>query len=126
MDTRKVTRAYRLNQWTEFIRQHRSSGQTVAVFCKEKNLNPKSYYYWLRLVREAACESLPAISNNKNMIVPLTLGELATCPSETAGTAKITLHYGEFSLDLNENTSTIFIENTIRTLMNLQAKSSSC
>lgn len=122
MDTRKIKQTYRLNQWTQIVRQHRSSGQTVAVFCKEQNLNPKSYYYWLRLVREAACEALPAIPNNKNMIVPLTLGPLATCPNEPAGTAKITLHYGEFSLDLDENTSSTFIENTIRTLMNLKAK----
>ena len=124
MDTRKVTRAYRLNQWTEIVRQYRSSGQTVAAFCKEKSLNPKSYYYWLRLVREAACEALPAIANNKSMIVPLTLRESTVPPSEPAGNSKIILHYGEFSLDLDENTSSIFIQNTIRTLMNLQVKSS--
>lgn len=122
MDTRKVKKAYRLNQWTEIVRQCRSSGQTVAVFCKEQNLNPKSYYYWLRLVREAACEALPAIANDKSMIVPLTLGESAACPSESAVNSKITLHYGDFSLDLQENTSSLFIENTIRTLMNLQGK----
>ena len=124
MDTRKIKRTYRLNQWTEIVRQHRSSGQTVAVFCKEQNLNPKSYYYWLRCVREAACEALPAIANNKSMIVPLTLGESIACPSAPAVNSKITLHYGEFSLDIDENTSSLFIENTIRTLMNLQGKSS--
>jgi hypothetical protein len=124
LNTRKVKKAYRLNQWTEIIRKCRSSGQTVVVFCNEQNLNPQSYYYWLRLVREAACEALPAIANEKNMIVPLTLGESAACPSKAAVNTKITLHYGEFSLNLDENTSSSFIEDTIRTLMNLQGKSS--
>ena len=122
MDTRKVTRAYRLNQWTEIIQRYYSSGQTVAVFCKEQDLNPKSYYYWLKCVREAACEALPAIPNSKSMIIPLSLGESAACPNEPCGKSIITLHYGEFSLDLHENTSSIFIENTIRTLMNLHGK----
>ncbi len=116
MDTRKVKKAYLLNQWTEIVRKCRSSGQTVAIFCNEQNLNPKIYYYWLRLVREAACEALPAIANEKNRIVPLTLGESTACPSKSAVNTKITLYYGEFSLDLDEN--------TIRTLMNLQGKSS--
>ena len=124
MDTRKVTRAYRLNQWTEIIRRYYSSGQTVAVFCKEQDLNPKSYYYWLKRVREAAYEALPVITNGKNMIIPLSLGKSAACPNEPVGNSKITLHYGEFSLDLQENTSLTFIENTIRTLMNLQGKPS--
>lgn len=124
MDTRNVKKTYRLNQWTEIIRKFRSSGQTVAVFCKEQNLNPKSYYYWLKRVREAACEALPAIANEKSMIIPLTFGGSSACSSQSAVNSKITLHYGDFSLDLQENTSPIFIENTIRTLMNLQGRSS--
>ena len=125
MDTHKIKQAYRLNQWTEIIRQCRSSGQTVAAFCKEQNLKPQSYYYWLKLVREAACKALPVINNDTNMIVPLTFGEPPTCSSKSVVTSKITLHYGDFSLELEENTSPLFIENIIRTLMNLQ-KNESC
>jgi len=58
------------------------------------------------------------------MIIPLSLGESAAYHNEPVGNSRITLHYGEFSLDLQENTSPIFIENTIRTLMNLQGKPS--
>ncbi|WP_407670201.1 IS66 family insertion sequence element accessory protein TnpA [Pelosinus propionicus] len=43
MDTQKIKQAYRLNQWTEIVRQCRSSGQTVAAFCKEQNLNHYSF-----------------------------------------------------------------------------------
>ena len=76
MGTREVTSHYRFNQWTEIIRQCRSSGQTVAVWCAENNIKPTSYYYWLRRIRKAACEALPSLSEN-NPIVPLSIPDHA-------------------------------------------------
>ena len=72
MDTREVASQYRLSQWTEIVRQCRSSGQTVAVWCAENNINTTSYYYWLRRIRKAACEALPSLSGN-NLIVPVNI-----------------------------------------------------
>ena len=69
MDSRDVTRNYHLNQWTEIIRECRSSGHTVSAWCLEHEVNPKSYYYWLRKVRAAACEALPAINEGSSSIV---------------------------------------------------------
>ncbi|SDI50439.1 IS66 C-terminal element [Desulfosporosinus hippei DSM 8344] len=48
MDTREATRNYRLNHWTEIVRECRSSGQTVAVYsmiesAKANGLNPYKY-----------------------------------------------------------------------------------
>jgi len=48
VDTREATRNYRLNQWTEIVRECRSSGQTVAVWCAENSIKPRNYYYWLK------------------------------------------------------------------------------
>jgi hypothetical protein len=39
---------YRLQQWTEIIRDCRSSGQTVVRWCADHEVNVKSYYYWLK------------------------------------------------------------------------------
>ncbi|MCM0760893.1 DUF2922 domain-containing protein [Sporomusa sphaeroides DSM 2875] len=38
MDTKEVTRQYRLNKWTEIIRKCRSSGQTISVWCASHNI----------------------------------------------------------------------------------------
>jgi hypothetical protein len=73
LDTREVTRQYRLNQWTEKILECRRSGQTVSAWCAEHNVNPKSYYYWLKRVRLAACEALPVIGDDNQPIVPVKL-----------------------------------------------------
>jgi len=54
VEYKEATRKYCLNQWTEIIRECRSSGQTVSAWCAEHDINPKSHYYWLRRVREAA------------------------------------------------------------------------
>ena len=73
MNTREVTRQYRLQQWTEIIRECRSSGQTVSAWCAEHHINNKSYYYWLKRVRTAACEALPAVSSGNPQFAPVKL-----------------------------------------------------
>jgi hypothetical protein len=70
LDSREVVYKYRLSKWTAIIRECRSSGQTVAVWCSEHNINQKTYYYWLKRVRDAACEALPALNADNNSIVP--------------------------------------------------------
>ncbi|WP_445670202.1 IS66 family insertion sequence element accessory protein TnpA [Paenibacillus sp. PL2-23] len=43
---------YRLQQWTELIRDCRSSGQTVVRWCADHEVSVKSYYYWLKKIHE--------------------------------------------------------------------------
>ena len=122
MNTREATRKYRLNHWTEIIRECRSSGQTVSAWCADHNINPKSYYYWLRRVREAACEALTPISSENNIIVPVDI------PSHAAGINSIAqksapdilLRFGSITLELHNNASTTLIENTLRALQNVR------
>lgn len=71
MNTRAVTQKYRLNKWTDIIRECQSSGQTVTAWCTEHDINPKSYYYWLKKVRLAACEALTPINSENSLIVPI-------------------------------------------------------
>lgn len=54
-------------KWEEQIRECRSSGLTAAEWCRQNNVNLKSYYYHLRRVRERLCE------NQSREIVPLSL-----------------------------------------------------
>ena len=122
MNTREVTRNYRLNQWTGIIRECRSSGQTVSSWCADHDINPKSYYYWLKQVRKAACEALPSIGTGNSPIVPVSI------PTNTAGTGSIAqdsspdilLHLGAVTLELSNNATAILIENTLRALQNVR------
>ena len=120
MDTREVTRQYRLQQWTEIIRECRSSGQTVSIWCAEHHINVKSYYYWLKRVRTAACETLPAISSANSQFVPVNLPvqETATNPSESS--SPIIMRVGAITLEIDNGASTALIENILRAIGNVR------
>lgn len=121
MDTREVTSQYRFNQWTEIVRQCRSSGQTVAVWCAENNIKPTSYYYWLRRIRKAACEALPSLSGN-NSIVPLNFpGDAGKIDAlDQKSSSDIVLRFGAVNLEIRNTASATLIENTLRALQNVR------
>lgn len=52
-----VRDAYRLQSWAEIIRERQTSGLTNKEFCAQRGIPEKTYYYWLRKVREAATEA---------------------------------------------------------------------
>lgn len=118
MNTREVTQQYRLNQWIERIRACRNSGQTVAVWCAENNINPKSYYYWLKRVRTAACEALPSPKTKGNSIVPINIPPQAAdsnfAHKETS--AAIVVRFDAVTLEIRNDASPSLIENTLRAL----------
>jgi len=122
LNTREVTKQYRLNKWTEIVRECRSSGQTISAWCADHDINPKSYYYWLRCVRAAACEALPSLSSQNNPIVPVNF------PISTAGTdsvdqevlSDIIIRFGTVTLEIRNNASANLIENTLRALHNVR------
>ena len=117
MDTREVASQYRLSKWTEIVSRCRSSGQTVAVWCAENNINATSYYYWLRRIRKAACEALPSISGN-NVIVPVDIPfhEVETDSPDQESTTGIVVRIGTVTLEISNNASATLIENTLRAL----------
>jgi len=118
LNTREVNHKYRLNQWTQIIRECRSSEQTVAAWCAEHKINPKSYYYWLKRVRAAACEALPAYCDENNPIVPLNIPapSSGTGPASKTSSPDIVVRFGLVSLEIHNNASLSVIENTLRAL----------
>ena len=49
---------YRLENWVEIIRERQDSGLTNREFCAQRGISEKTYYYWLRKVREAAAKTV--------------------------------------------------------------------
>lgn len=56
-DVLKVRSEYRLQEWTEIIRQCQNSGLSNKAFCQQNGISEKSYYYWLRKLRNTLAES---------------------------------------------------------------------
>jgi hypothetical protein len=122
LNTREVTQQYRLNQWMEIIRECRSSGQPVSSWCANHNVRESSYYYWLKRVRVAACDSLPALNTPNQEIVPLNIPSppLGTGFQAQEATSAIIIHFGSVTLELHNSASATLIENTVRALNNVR------
>lgn len=122
MNTREITQKYRLSRWTVIIRECRSSGQTVSAWCTEHNINTKSYYYWLKRVRAAACEALPSIGTGDNPIVPINIPSsmVGITQKDQQSSSDILLRIGSVTLELRNSASAILIENTLRALQNVR------
>jgi transposase-like protein len=63
MTTREATAEYRLAQWAQIIQDRTESGETISAYCESRGISRSSYIYWLRKVRNAACERLPLNQN---------------------------------------------------------------
>lgn len=87
-------------EWTERIRDCRNSGMTVVKWCRQNEINPQTYYYHLRRLRERICEQ-----------VPVPMGQV----SESAKAA-VTIHSGNLSVEIADGTSSATIEVLIRAL----------
>lgn len=120
MDTREATRNYRLNQWTEIVRECRSGGQTVAVWCDENNIKLRNYYYWLKQVRITACEALPSLQTEKNSIVPVSFPlhqvNPVSPPYIESSSPAIVVRMDAISLEIHNTASIELIENTLKAL----------
>jgi hypothetical protein len=123
MTTREITHQYRLSQWTEIIRECRSSGQTVISWCDERNINVKSYYYWLKKVREAACKSLPQTGGDSQSMVPVNTVSQTSSNTQVAANElpyDLRIHFGSCTIDVSNTASSSTIENTLRVLKNVR------
>lgn len=96
-----VKERVRRKEWAERIRQCSSSGLTIPEWCKQNNINPKTYYYHLRKIRKEICEQIP--------VPVMTVPEV--CPT-------VKIHIGETIAEIPEGTSEQTITSVIRAIRN--------
>lgn len=109
----KITEAkteFRLRQWTQIVQTCQASGMTVVSWCRQNNINTKSYYYWLRRIRTKACESgsLVPLSNEQH-IVPVAF-------RQTKPPTAVTVHLPSVSVDIQDGASRETIEAVLSAL----------
>ena len=125
MDTKQITNDYRINEWTTRIRECSTSGLSVKRWCEDNGVAEGSYYYWLKRVRVAACEALPVIQKPVK-IVPINLSS-ETIKSRTVdqdNNSSLVMRIGSVTMELNNSTSSLLIENVLRALQNISGSPS--
>ena len=91
-DILAVRDEYRLERWSEIVSECQASGLTSREFCVQRGISEKTYYYWLRKLRQTAAASIPT-----PQLVRLVES------SETPEKHSIEIRYGEAELKLPED-----------------------
>lgn len=115
----KIAQQYRLQQWTQIIRDCKNSGQTVATWCAENQVSSKSYYYWLRKIRESMCEaaSIPSLSPESTLVpVPSSLRAPSIPSKANDEHAAIILRTDAVTIEIHSHASAQFIDQILRSL----------
>jgi hypothetical protein len=120
MDVQKVTHEIRLRQWIGIIKECRGSGKTVKSWCAENGINEKSYFYWQKRVREAACQELTAyqekaISPARNESGPVFM-ECRIPMNHRVGDAEVTVHLNGAVVEIRHGADSSVIESTLHAL----------
>ena len=53
-----VRDGYRLQGWSKIIQECQASGLSNREFCGQRGISEKTYYYWLRKLRQTAAASI--------------------------------------------------------------------
>nr|WP_196593194.1 hypothetical protein [Pectinatus sottacetonis] len=95
------------------MKERAGSNLTVKSFCEKYGLNVKSYYYWQKLIRNEAGKSLAGA------IVPINIS--ASLKSAAVPT-KITIRYGNFCLETQDNIHPQYLEETLMLFIKMEQK----
>lgn len=117
---------YNLKLWINRIRDCRSSGKSVSDWCVESGIGIKTYYYWMRKIKQEAFDALPVERKSKVLETvksyPTTLfteiGIPDVTPSSDLNSAVI-IHLNGATLEIHNGASDTVIENTLRALKKL-------
>lgn len=60
-DVLAVRDEYRLQEWAQIHRRCKESGLSNREFCRQNGIAEKTFYYWLRKLRESAIEQQPQL-----------------------------------------------------------------
>ena len=54
IDTRKITKEYRLSHWIQIMQERCESGLSIKGYCEREGIHQNIYHYWQRKLRAAA------------------------------------------------------------------------
>ena len=111
-----VKKQHRLEQWTKLIQECRSSGMKVDDWCETNGVTHHAYYYWLRKVRQAACQNLPAVNGSKDLTAFKRL-EVQSPAIDTQ--ASVIIHLPTATLEIHNGASRQTVEAVLSALKSL-------
>lgn len=105
-----------LQQWSEEIRNCRSSGLPVKQWCNQRGITATTYYRWERQVLAAASATMELSSSVSfaELPVPKKMGQLCRNVAECSATLRIGSGCIEFHQELSPELLKILVETLLK------------
>jgi len=99
----------RLRQWAKIIAECQASTQTVKSWCEDNDIHIKTYYYWLRKIRECALENTPIcqtsnLATSSTADTPVTFRPLEVQSPVSGMQAAVILHLPQATVEVAPGT----------------------
>ena len=110
MTSKEQARKVRLEQWAQVMQTRKESGKSVRAWCVANNINEKTFYYWQRKLRLAACdhiskreEHMPCLSADRARtgLIPTGWTQVAT---KMPASGALTIEIGYIKIQATQNT----------------------
>ena len=126
MKLQDAKRKAKLQEWRKMVHDCRSSGQTVAAWCREHSMPVATYYRRQRLVWEQESRKLPVKSIGSQMIqaeerqlVPVNFEPVPYREAQQADAveaAQIILRKGEWSIEIRNGADVTLLRQVLEML----------
>lgn len=104
---------FRMQQWGNLIQDYQNSGLKLDEWCKQNHVTRNAYYYWLRKIREHACQTVSSVE-----LPQVERMHFAKVEFENTNTisSAVVVHLPYATLEIKDGTSTQTIEAVITAL----------
>ena len=122
MDVQVVTREVRMQKWIGIVKDCRSSGKTIAVWCDENDVNVKTYYYWQRKVCLETCRDIETVQKSMPKSLPSkekTVFAELNIPRNNVGTIAVSIQRDNMYINVHSGADTLTIESVFAALRKL-------
>lgn len=106
----------KIQNWIQIIHACMDSGLTNEEFCKQNDINLKSYYYYLAKIRKMKIEELP-YKNRKPQTYPAeTVFAEVEYPQASLPTSSVVVRKKDLSIEIPETISDDFLSRILEAL----------
>ena len=116
MTSKELAQKVRLEQWAQVMRERSESGESVRAWCASNDINEKTYYYWQRKLRQAACDQITKQEGSlqKTGLIPAGWAQVAARdPAEET----LTIQIGSIMIQATQNTDMALLAKVCRALV---------
>jgi transposase-like protein len=107
---------FRREQWKKLILDCQNSNMKVDDWCARHDVTKHAYYYWLRKIREEACEDLPAVQEQSK---PVSFKKLEITSPVPNTQAAVIIHLSSATIEVYDGTSQQTVEAVLLALRNI-------